>query len=171
MSAACPACGGLLAFDADGDLVCRCATDGGAGRAAWDHILAMLMARAGGACEARTPECIADPRTGSLDALPRHKVSIHHRQPRGMGGTRRAHVHALPNLLLICGHGTIGCHHYIEQHRTWAEDHGYLVPHGSLRHPIDPADVPVVLWSGREVLLDPSGLYVATGRWVFKAAA
>lgn len=163
---ACRKCGGELGLDADGDLVCQCGTGDTSGAAAWEHVQLMLLARAGGACEARTPWCLADRRTGSLANLPRDRVSIHHRQPRGMGGTSRATVHALTNLLLLDGSGVTGCHGYIESERTEAYRRGLLV-----RRPTPPADVPVTLWSGREVRLDASGLYVPTGHWDLKPLA
>lgn len=53
--------------------------------------------------------------------------SIHHRQPRQMGGTSRPEVNSLDALALICGSGTTGCHGYIESHREEAYDRGWLV--------------------------------------------
>lgn len=53
--------------------------------------------------------------------------SIHHRIPRGMGGTRRPEVNLPANLLLLCGTGTTGCHGWVESHRMQARDWGYLI--------------------------------------------
>lgn len=64
--------------------------------------------------------------------------SIHHRRPRGMGGSRSPEVNATPNGLVLCGSGTTGCHGWVEAHRDRARQEGLLVP--SWR---DPADVPV----------------------------
>ena len=65
--------------------------------------------------------------------------SIHHRKPRQMGGTRDPRIHALSNLVLLCGSGTTGCHGWIESHRAEALDQGWLVS----AFEADPASVPV----------------------------
>lgn len=83
---------------------------------------------------------------------------MHHRRPRGMGGTTRVDVHGLAVLVLIHGDGTTGCHWWVEDHRDEARARGFLVSqHGDL----NPAEVPLVLSSGRRVMLDPvSPLYL-----------
>jgi hypothetical protein len=70
-----------------------------------------------------------------------------------MGGTRSPDKNSLPRLLLLCG-GRLaqGCHGWIESYREDALERGLLVPQGT-----SPAEVPVTLWSGRRVLLDPLG--------------
>lgn len=86
------------------------------------------------------------------------ELSIHHRQPRGMGGSSRPQVHDLSNLLLLCAGfsrrlaGTLGCHGTVEGNRNAAKARGLLVPSG-----LSAADVPVVLASGRRVLLAGDG--------------
>lgn len=75
--------------------------------------------------------------------------SFHHRQPRGMGGTRRPEVNSPANLLLVCGTGTTGCHGHIEANRTEGYANGWLV-----RAAGDPAATPV--------LLEGSVLYLLT---------
>lgn len=80
--------------------------------------------------------------------------NVHHRQPRGMGGTSRPGTNSPANLLWLCGSGTTGCHGYVESYRTEAAEQGWLV-----KHPRDPADVPVLLWDGQRVLLDAEGGY------------
>ena len=77
--------------------------------------------------------------------------SLHHRRPRGMGGTKRADVHSVSNLIFLCGSGTDGCHGWVESHREDAYDLGLL-----LRQYQTPPDVPVTLRVGR-VLLDDEG--------------
>ena len=64
--------------------------------------------------------------------------SVHHRRPRGMGGSKYANTAA--NLLLLCGTGTSagGCHAWVEGSRTRAEKYGFLVRQGH-----DPAAKPV----------------------------
>lgn len=55
--------------------------------------------------------------------------SRHHRDPRGMGGSK-ADPHAMVNLVLLCGTATTpgGCHAEVESHRLQAELDGWLVP-------------------------------------------
>lgn len=57
--------------------------------------------------------------------------SRHHRDPRGMGGSK-ADPHALVNLVLLCGSATSrgGCHHEVESRRKQARIDGWLVPDG-----------------------------------------
>lgn len=80
--------------------------------------------------------------------------SIHHRQPRGMGGTRRESINSPANLLLLCGDATDprGCHHAIESNRAEAYATGRLV-----RAADDPAQVPVLLEGGDHYLLTDTG--------------
>lgn len=75
------------------------------------------------------------------------RFAIHHRRPRGMGGSKSPTTNSLSNLLLLCGSGTTGCHGLTESRRAEAIDLGYLVPQSQ-----DPATVPVLL-RGRWVLL------------------
>ncbi|MCX5070847.1 hypothetical protein OOJ91_33925 [Micromonospora lupini] len=150
--AGCRRCGGLLPDEVDSDLVCRCGSGDRLGADAWEWIQQQLLVRSGGNCEARTPWCLAEHGTGSLVRLSRERVSIHHRRPRGMGGTRRADAHALHNLMLLCGTGVTGCHGWTESERTAARQRGLLV-----HQDVDPAVAPVVLASGRVVLLDRHG--------------
>lgn len=82
--------------------------------------------------------------------------SIHHRQPRGMGGSR-AESNTPDRLLLCCGSGNSGCHGRIESNRAEAYANGWLV-----RRPFDPVDVPVVLHSGIAYLTRDGG-YLSEG--------
>lgn len=87
--------------------------------------------------------------------------SLHHRQPRGMGGSKRnPHINLPSNFLAVCGSGTTGCHGYIEQNRRWAYDAGFLV-----RRPLDPALIPVLGYRGGgtyPVWLDDEGHLLTT---------
>jgi len=71
-----------------------------------------------------------------------------------MGGTSREDIHDLSNLLLLCAGfsrrmaGVLGCHGAVEAHLNDPVARGLIVA-----HPLDPATVPVVLASGRRVLL------------------
>ena len=79
-------------------------------------VRAVVMARAGNCCE-RCGIPIAD-----------QPASIHHRQARGMGGTKDPAANDVPHLALLCGTGTTGCHGHIESHRTQAKADGWIVP-------------------------------------------
>lgn len=122
----------------------------------WQYLGTLLATRSGARCEIRSPACIAGPR-GDLNVLPPMHRSFHHRRPRGKGGTSRANVHSLAALINTCGHGTLGCHWYVEQHRDYGRVRGLLVPNVGTAEATDPARVPVVLSSGRRVLLSEDG--------------
>lgn len=77
--------------------------------------------------------------------------SVHHRDGRRMGGTRRASVNAPSNLVILCGSGTTGCHGWVGQNVTEAYRVGLLVLSG-----LDPATVVLTTWWGH-VLLDDEG--------------
>ncbi len=53
--------------------------------------------------------------------------SLHHRRPRGAGGTSLAWVNQPPNAIVLCGSGTTGCHGWVESHRELATEYGLLV--------------------------------------------
>lgn len=53
--------------------------------------------------------------------------SVHHRRPRGVGGTSLAWVNLPANLVLLCGSGVTGCHGWVESHRGEAIELGWLV--------------------------------------------
>ena len=55
-------------------------------------------------------------------------LSVHHRRPRGMGGTSLDDVHHKANLITLHGDGVTGCHGWVESHRTLAYALGYLCP-------------------------------------------
>ncbi len=86
--------------------------------------------------------------------------SVHHRRPRGMGGTKDPARNAASNLLLLCGSGTTRCHGWVESHRDHALLLGLLIPKGS---PYLPADIPVALGHGiGSVWLTDDGQYRTT---------
>jgi hypothetical protein len=116
----------------------------------WGQQFQRLLVRSGGDCEARTVQCLAP--GGSVLGMPRERVSVQHRRAQGMGGTALSETHTLANQLIICGTGTTGCHGWIEnEDRAAAELRGLWVRHT----PVPVADYPLVLWSGRRVLLHP----------------
>lgn len=101
-------------------------------------VRALLLERAGGRCEVCGAPTLV---TG---------VNVHHRQPRGAGGSKTPSVNEPPNLLHLCP----PCHGLVESQRALAYTHGWLV-----KRPTDPACVPVLLWDGRTVFLTPDGTY------------
>lgn len=110
----------------------------------------MVLDRAAGCCEL----CGVQLHDGST-FIAAH--SVHHRQPRGMGGTSRSDANAVTVLLLLCGTGTTGCHGHVEANRTEALAYGWLVPQGH-----DPAAAAVhVQHAGNltPVLLTEDGTY------------
>ena len=84
--------------------------------------------------------------------------SLHHRRPRGMGGSKRPETNGAANAFLLCGHATSpdGCHRWVENHRTEALELGLLVLQSQ-----NPAEVPVLTRHGL-VLLDNLGNYIPT---------
>ena len=65
---------------------------------------------------------------------------IHHRRPRGMGGSKRESTSATANGLVLCGSGTQGCHGWVESNRKVAIEQGFIVPQHR-----DPSEVPVLI--------------------------
>jgi len=80
--------------------------------------------------------------------------SLHHRTPRGMGGTRNARLNLASNLVAICGSGTTGCHGWIESNRSVAEDSGWLVSRYQ-----EPAEVAVLIYGVGWRYLQDEGNY------------
>lgn len=107
-------------------------------------MVACVLERAGYRCEA-CGKPVGDER--GVD------YSIHHRKPRGMGGSRFG-ANLASNLLVLCGSGTTGCHGYVESHRSEAMACGWLVSRYQ-----DPADVPAQI-GDRCLLLTNQALYV-----------
>lgn len=54
-------------------------------------------------------------------------ISIHHRRPRMMGGSKNLDLHRPANLIALCGSGTSGCHGWVESNRSEARTFGYLI--------------------------------------------
>ncbi|MDO4920060.1 HNH endonuclease [Kocuria sp.] len=72
--------------------------------------------------------------------------SIHHRQPRGMGGSKATATNGAANGIVLCGSGTTGHHGWVESHRAEALELGLLVPKNGTR---SPHEVPVSFDGGR----------------------
>jgi hypothetical protein len=77
--------------------------------------------------------------------------SIHHRMPRGMGGTS-LDLNKTSNLVLLCGSGTSGCHGWIEHNRQEAREFGFLLNRNQ-----DSTKIPIITSSGLQRYLDDSG--------------
>lgn len=75
--------------------------------------------------------------------------SLHHRRPRGSGGSKLAWVDLPSNGIIACGSGTTGCHGWIESHRAEARDLGYLVPLNGIQLP---SEVPVARWDASNLV-------------------
>lgn len=99
----------------------------------------MVLRRADGRCE----RC----------ALWTDAVQLHHRRPRGMGGSKRADTNSPANALALCRR----CHADVESMRADAYELGYLV--SSL---LAPEMVPVFR-CGQWVNLDQAGGYRIRG--------
>ncbi len=81
--------------------------------------------------------------------------SLHHRQPKGMGGGSRDRYDRVENLVLVCGTGsTPDCHFYIHNHPAESYQCGWLVRRGK-----DPAEVPL-LTATQIIMLTPDGTAV-----------
>ena len=63
------------------------------------------------------------------------QFSFHHRKPRGMGGSNSLDINIFPNLIVLCGTGTTGCHGWVEANREQAYKDGLLL-HGVMGNPI-----------------------------------
>lgn len=107
----------------------------------WKWIREQLWERCGGFCEVSGVPL--DPET----------FDVHHRRNGGMGGTRRADKHSLPNLLAVtpavhnaAPHGEVSIHGNPE----WSMPLGYLLYQNQ-----DPAVERVVIYGLREVILLP----------------
>lgn len=82
--------------------------------------------------------------------------SIHHRRPRGMGGSRNPVTNSAVNGVLLCGSGTTGCHGEVESNRPQAILDGWIVPQHT-----DPTFVPIRHLHYGLVYLDPDGMYLS----------
>lgn len=91
----------------------------------------LIYERAAGRCE-RCDEWASD-------------CEIHHRRPRGMGGSRREDTNTTSCGVLLCA----SCHRHVESYRAKAFDDGWLV-----RQSQSPKDIPVYRRGEWVLLLD-----------------
>jgi 5-methylcytosine-specific restriction enzyme A len=103
------------------------------------EVRATVLERAQGRCE----RC-----RGPLDGP--WGYSLHHRRPRGSGGSRQPWINAPTNLIAVCGSATSpgGCHYWAESQRTAATALGYLCRMGD-----QPDEIPFMDIDGRWWLL------------------
>jgi 5-methylcytosine-specific restriction protein A len=99
----------------------------------------LIAARSNGLCEIRW-ECDGDPAT-----------QIHHRRPRGMGGSKRESTNLASNGIHAC----TACHLFAELKRNLARECGWLVPQAE----DCPEAVPVLI-NRRRSLLEDDGTVV-----------
>ena len=86
----------------------------------------------------KTRRLVIDRDGGVCRMCGRAGTNVHHRRPRGMGGTRDPETNSPANLVLLCGSGTTGCHGWIESHRAEAMAAGWLVSKWA-----DPSTTPI----------------------------
>lgn len=95
----------------------------------------VIAVRCGGRCERCNDDWAQD---------------VHHRKPRGMGGTSDPRINLPSNLVALCR----GCHDYIERNRVWALQEGWLV---SMTRRARPETTPVNTGLHGRVLFDDIG--------------
>lgn len=101
----------------------------------------IIFERADGRCE----------RCGSSGSV----WQIHHRRPRGMGGTSRTDSGGAANALFLHPQ----CHEWVERNRSDAYDLGYLVGQQD-----DPCESPVRMWDGWKKLNPDGSVSLVEGR-------
>lgn len=90
----------------------------------------------------------------------RHVENIHHRKP----AQRLDGDHTAWNLLSLCGSGTTGCHGWIEAHRAYATDLGWLVPQEADVDPLGAIWRPS--WGSWACLYDDGLVWGSVGSWI-----
>lgn len=99
----------------------------------------LVMARCGGFCE----------RCGQWPPL----IELHHRRPKGLGGSSLPDRHDPSNLAALC----TTCHRWAHSYPTAADAEGFLVPR---RAGLAPSSVPITHHTGRRLLLHDDTGYV-----------
>lgn len=95
-----------------------------------------IWERSGGRCE--------------MCGTPAANGQIHHRRPRGMGGSKDPLTGAITNGVLLHPN----CHAKVESERSWAFDNGWLVQQRD-----EPELTPIMTWRGY-LWLTPDGSYM-----------
>lgn len=99
----------------------------------------LVMGRAFGRCE----RC----------QMPTLAAHIHHRRPKGSGGSKAPDRHDVANLVWLDPE----CHRWVHDHPRDAAAAGFIVPRSSGRHPLE---VPVTDLAGQTRYLDNEGQYL-----------
>lgn len=74
--------------------------------------------------------------------------SVHHRTPKGMGGS--ALLESPTNLVTLCGLGNAdGCHGKAHSNPEWARNHGWIVSRS-----LNPTEIPIDMYDGWFTLTD-----------------
>lgn len=98
------------------------------------------------------------------DGVPGLDWSLHHRRPKGMGGSTAWDTHLPANLIVLCGSGTTGCHGWVTAQPALAKAEGWLVSQYA-----DPATTPLTRrgWVGQQIwaVQDNNGGVRATEVW------
>jgi hypothetical protein len=97
--------------------------------------------------EAKCREIVAKRSDGLCERCGCEAHSFHHRVKRGQGGPWSPE-----NVVHLCGHGTVGCHGWVEGNPNLAEAEGFHV-----RPWNDPSRVALVTPQGYMVLFDSLG--------------
>jgi len=79
---------------------------------------------------------------------------LHHRRPKGLGGSKAADRHDVSNLVYLCPED----HRWAHANPADAEAAGFLVPR---RSGLSPLEVPITDLAGETRYLDNEGQYVA----------
>jgi 5-methylcytosine-specific restriction protein A len=112
------------------------------------RVVALILQRDGGHC-ARCDRHVEHGIRG-LD------WDLHHRMPRGMGGTRNTWVNEAANGVTLCRE----CHNYVERNRADATDMGWLISRLGRERPTDKAILHARLGYG--LLTDDGGFTPTT---------
>jgi 5-methylcytosine-specific restriction protein A len=99
----------------------------------------LVMGRAFGCCE----RCLKATLCGHL----------HHRRPKGLGGSKAPDRHDVSNLVYLCPQD----HSWAHGNPTAAAAEGFIVPRSSGNHPLE---VPITDLSGQTQFLDNEGQYL-----------
>lgn len=82
--------------------------------------------------------------------------AVHHRTPKGMGGS--ALLESPANLITLCGRGNAdGCHGKAHSNPQWARNHGWIVSRS-----LNPLEVPVDMHDGWHTLSDDGSRHPCT---------
>ena len=83
------------------------------------------------------------------------RYSVHHRKPRGSGGSTDPRINDPRNLVSLCGSGTTACHGWVHNHPREAVETGWTL------RSLDLLDAAVVTrYGARVTLLEDGGVRI-----------